>query len=54
VLVVDDEPVVRALVVAGLERSGLEVQTCADGASALAAARASTPDLKPARRWRPA
>jgi len=45
VLVVDDEPVIRALVAAGLQTDELQVTGVADGLSAIEAAEASPPDL---------
>jgi len=45
VLVVDDEPVIRALVAAGLQTDELQVTGVADGATAIAAVEAATPDL---------
>jgi two-component system OmpR family response regulator len=45
VLVVDDEPVIRALVTAGLQADDLEVVGVADGATAIAAVTESIPDL---------
>lgn len=44
VLVVEDEPVPRRLLVLSLERIGFEVIACDDGPSALDAARAEMPD----------
>ncbi|WP_407343714.1 response regulator [Pengzhenrongella phosphoraccumulans] len=44
-LVVDDEPALVRVVAAYLEREGFEVVAAADGASALASARASAPDV---------
>jgi two-component system response regulator ResD len=45
VLVVDDDPTVAEVVVGYLRRAGMNVQQAADGATALAMARASPPDL---------
>jgi DNA-binding response OmpR family regulator len=45
VLVVDDEPVIRALVAAGLQTAELKVTSVADGATAIAAVEAAIPDL---------
>ena len=45
VLVVDDEPVIRALVAAGLQRDDLQVTGVADGATAIAAVETAAPDL---------
>jgi two-component system, OmpR family, alkaline phosphatase synthesis response regulator PhoP len=45
VLVVDDEPVIRSLIVASLSRPGLNVVEVADGTSALETARQNPPDL---------
>ncbi|BDG02557.1 response regulator transcription factor [Anaeromyxobacter oryzae] len=45
VLLVDDEPVIRALVPAMLEGDGVEVRCCATGAAAVAEARSCRPDL---------
>jgi CheY-like chemotaxis protein len=45
ILVVDDEPVIRELVTALLEGGGVEVRAVADGAAAIAEARAFRPDL---------
>jgi DNA-binding response OmpR family regulator len=45
VLVVDDDPTVAEVVVGYLRRAGMNVQQAADGATALAMARASSPDL---------
>lgn len=45
VLVVDDEPMVREVVTAYLERDGLRVTSAADGATALRMLDASRPDL---------
>jgi len=45
VLIVDDEPVNLKVLAAHLTRWGCRVQTAADGATALEAARASAPDL---------
>jgi CheY-like chemotaxis protein len=45
VLVVDDEPVIRALVAASLEGSDCEVATASDGAAALESLQSSHPDL---------
>ncbi len=45
ILVVDDEPSIRALVRATLERAGYEVSEAADGASALQKAFSQRPDL---------
>ena len=45
ILVVDDEPSVRTTVPAFMEKEGYEVNTAADGASALRAARAFQPDV---------
>ena len=45
VLVVEDDPVVREVVRDYLEHDGLQVQVCADGPDALAAARVRPPDL---------
>jgi CheY-like chemotaxis protein len=44
-LVVDDEPVVRALITACLDGAGWEVDAVADGAAALDAASQTQPDL---------
>lgn len=44
-LVVDDEPVIRALVTAGLQMDDMQVTSVADGASAIASVEASAPDL---------
>ena len=44
-LVVDDEPAVRALVAASLDGAGYEVETCEDGPSALQSAFESPPRL---------
>jgi DNA-binding response OmpR family regulator len=44
-LVVDDDPTVRDVVGAYLERAGFEVERAADGAAALALAAATTPDV---------
>ena len=44
-LVVDDEPVVRALITASLDGAGWEIDAVADGAAALAAATQRRPDL---------
>jgi CheY-like chemotaxis protein len=45
VLVVDDEPVIRALVAATLEPIGMEVESAADGPSGIDLARATAPDV---------
>lgn len=45
VLLVDDEPVIRALVPAMLEGEGVEVRCVVNGAQALAEARRFRPDL---------
>lgn len=45
VLLVDDEPVIRALVPAMLEGAGVEVRCVGDGARAVAEARRYAPDL---------
>ncbi len=45
VLVVDDDPDIRDLVAFKLGQAGYEVETAADGASALAAVAASRPDV---------
>jgi CheY-like chemotaxis protein len=45
VLVVDDEPAVRALVAASLDGAGCEVEACADGPTALQSALAAPPQL---------
>jgi two-component system alkaline phosphatase synthesis response regulator PhoP len=45
ILVVDDEPVLVETLVYNLEQAGYQIITAADGASALEAARAETPDL---------
>jgi DNA-binding response OmpR family regulator len=45
VLVVDDEPVIRALVAASLQMDDLEVVGVSDGAAAIAAIEQDTPDL---------
>ncbi len=45
VLVVDDEPTVRALICAGLESADLQVIAVADGNSALASLNDAVPDL---------
>lgn len=45
ILVVDDEPTIRALVRATLERAGYRVLEAADGAGALETARSQRPDL---------
>jgi CheY-like chemotaxis protein len=45
VLLVDDEPVIRALVPAMLEGGGVEVRCVANGAQAIAEARRYQPDL---------
>ena len=45
VLAVDDEPTVRALICAGLERVDLQVTAVADGDAALNYVKAATPDL---------
>jgi two-component system OmpR family response regulator len=45
ILLVDDEPAIRALVRAALEGAGHEVIDAADGASALPMAREQRPDL---------
>jgi DNA-binding response OmpR family regulator len=45
VLVIDDEPMVREVVTAYLERDGLRVTVAADGASALRTLDAARPDL---------
>ena len=47
ILVVDDEPNIRELVQARLERNGYEVVTAADGYAALAKTKAFHPDLNP-------
>ena len=44
-LVVDDEPVIRALVAAGLQTDDLQVTAVADGLTAIAAVEDSAPDL---------
>jgi len=44
VLVVEDEPVPRRLLVLSLQKIGFEVIACADGPSALEAARTESPD----------
>jgi DNA-binding response OmpR family regulator len=45
ILVVDDEPQIRRVVAAYLEREGYEVETAGDGEEALAKAAAAHPDL---------
>ena len=45
VLVVDDDPVIRELLVVNLEMEGYETVTAADGSQALAAVASSAPDL---------
>jgi diguanylate cyclase (GGDEF)-like protein/PAS domain S-box-containing protein len=45
VVVVDDDPAMRVLVAESLEADGIEVVESGDGASALSALRARTPDL---------
>ena len=45
VLVVDDEPAVRALVAASLDGAGCEVETCEDAPTALQRALESPPQL---------
>jgi len=45
VLVVDDEPVIRALVAASLQMDDLQVTGVADGATAIAAVEDTAPDL---------
>jgi CheY-like chemotaxis protein len=45
VLVVDDEPVIRALVAATLERAGMQVESAADGLSGIDLARQISPDV---------
>jgi DNA-binding response OmpR family regulator len=45
VLVVDDEPDIRALIVHHLTQDGFRCRTAADGSEALARLRAGTPDL---------
>jgi CheY-like chemotaxis protein len=45
VLLVDDEPVIRALIAAMLEGDGVEVRCVTDGSKALAEARAFKPNL---------
>jgi two-component system, OmpR family, phosphate regulon response regulator PhoB len=45
VLVVDDEPVIRALVRASLEHSGWQVREAVDGEEALAASTRDRPDV---------
>ncbi len=45
VLVVDDEPVVRALICAGLEQESLQVTAVEDGATAFQSIETSPPDL---------
>ena len=45
ILVVDDEPAIRALIVASLDGSDVEVATAGDGANALLAAIEEPPDL---------
>jgi CheY-like chemotaxis protein len=45
VLIVDDEPAVRALVAASLEGAGCEVEACEDAPSALQSALATPPQL---------
>ena len=45
VLVVDDEPAIRALVVASLADASYQVATAANGPSALASLEADLPDL---------
>ena len=44
-LVVDDEPVVRALVAASLDGAGCEVEACEDGPTALQSALEAPPRL---------
>jgi len=44
-LVVDDEPMIRAVFVEALRRAGVQVLEAADGRSALALAQATTPDF---------
>jgi diguanylate cyclase (GGDEF)-like protein len=44
-LVVEDDPAIRALIVITLEQQGYDVTEAGDGLSALAAARANTPDV---------
>ncbi|MEO5744113.1 MAG: response regulator, partial [Terracoccus sp.] len=44
-LVVEDEPNIRELLATSLRFAGFEVETAADGASALAMAEISEPDL---------
>ena len=45
VLVVDDEPAVRALVTASLDGAGCEIEACEDGPTALQSALESPPRL---------
>jgi CheY-like chemotaxis protein len=45
VLVVDDEPVIRSLIAAGLSGPGCTVEGVTDGEAALDRARQSSPDL---------
>ena len=45
VLVVEDEPDIRGLIVHHLERDGFRCRTAGNGSEALAAVRAATPDL---------
>ena len=45
VLVIDDEPVVRALLQKSLEFAGFEVLTAADGSRGLATVRGEAPDV---------
>ena len=45
VLVVDDEPVIRALIAASFDGSGVDVSLAEDGAGALLAVVRETPDL---------
>jgi CheY-like chemotaxis protein len=45
VLVVDDEAIIRQLIVINLELEGFEVYTAADGVEAIAKARAVRPDV---------
>src|SRR5881398_1995459 len=45
VLVVEDEPDIRALIVHHLTRDGFRCRTAADGAEALARLRSGVPDL---------
>lgn len=44
-LVVDDDPAIRALVSSAMKKAGYEVTTANDGQAALAAAKTSVPDL---------